>query len=319
MRRGWGLIVVFLAGLAVYACSGESDGGAVAPRAASSPVPQATAEPTPGVTDTSPRLRSLPATAQAEAVPATNAPSTLATHSPRQPSPSPTFITRPPTTAIATSSPAPTPIPLPTAAPSATPVRVPTPSATPTPTPPSDPVSTLEFSGFTQMPVDFNAVLDGANTCRGQRLTPFFQYLYKIEGPKKWYIYACPGDVVEVYLPAKGILDTRALRLDASGEGREGFVNGEKVIIDVGVSFDVSPDIYVFYAHLALRDEIRAAVQDSPKGYAVFDAGTHIGYIYWPPPSSYYSLDFGVSDRNIDRGLRWTPKFGQVAKRESRS
>ena len=98
-------------------------------------------------------------------------------------------------------------------------------------------------------------------------------------------------------------MDARELRLDAREERIDGLVNGEKVIIDAGVSFDVSPDIYVFYAHLALRDEIRAVVQGSPTGYAVFDAGTHIGYIYWPPPSSYYSFDFGVSDRNIDRGL----------------
>ena len=98
-------------------------------------------------------------------------------------------------------------------------------------------------------------------------------------------------------------MKARKLSLDASGEVIERLVNGEKVIIDVGANFDVSPDIYVFYEHLALRDEIRAAVQDSPKGYAVFDAGTHIGYIYWPPSFYYAALDFGVSDRNIDSGL----------------
>ena len=110
--------------------------------------------------------------------------------------------------------------------------------------------------------------------------------------------------MVKVYLPAKGILFERGIRATASEPGKEGRFNGEKVLLNVQAWFEVSSEITVFYMHLTLRDEIKAMVQDSPSGYFIFDAGTHIGYMYnWPPPDSYQSLDFGVEDRDIDRGL----------------
>ncbi|PKB83035.1 MAG: hypothetical protein BZY88_02920 [SAR202 cluster bacterium Io17-Chloro-G9] len=162
------------------------------------------------------------------------------------------------------------------------------------------------------MPVDFHAVLGAASDCATYpRLTPFFNYLNTnhAEGPKKWYIAAYPGDVVKVYLPAKGILHDWGIRVFGSEEGREEHFNGEKVIIDVQAWFDVSSNIKAFYMHLALRDEIMAVVQDSPNGYAIFDAGTHIGYLY-TPPNSVYSLDFGVQDLDVDSGLLATSKSG---------
>ena len=82
---------------------------------------------------------------------------------------------------------------------------------------------------------------------------------------------------------------------------RAGQYNGEEVLIDVKVSFWVSTRIKVFYMHLALRDEIRAAIQDSPNGYAIFEAGTHIGYVY-SPQRRVYTLDFGVEDLDKDSG-----------------
>jgi len=90
--------------------------------------------------------------------------------------------------------------------------------------------------------------------------------------------------------------------------GKEGHFNGEKVLINVNAQFDVSSDITIFYMHLTLRDEIIAMVRNSPNNVKFFEAGTHIGYMYWPPPSSYYSLDFGVLDRNVNSELTHYPK-----------
>ena len=170
----------------------------------------------------------------------------------------------------------------------------------------------MDFKGFTNQPVDFDAVLGAASACwKGPRLTPFFHYYNTshAEGPRKWYIYACPGDEVKVYLPAKGVLYDRGIRATASEQGKDGHFNGEKVLLNIQAWFDVSPEITVFYMHLTLRDEIKAMVQDSPNGYVIFDAGTHIGYMYdWPSPNPYHSLDFGVEDRGIDTGLTQNPK-----------
>ena len=142
------------------------------------------------------------------------------------------------------------------------------------------------------MPVDFPAVLSETGTyTEWPMLTPFFNYYNTnhAEGPRKWYIGACPGDVSKVYLPAKGIMYA-----PRAGEAmREGHYNGEEVLIDLKVSFWVSPRVKAFYMHLALRDQIRAVIQDSSNGYAIFDAGTHIGYVY-RPLQRVYTLDFGV-------------------------
>ena len=163
------------------------------------------------------------------------------------------------------------------------------------------------------MPVDFGAVLGSTSTCTDlPRITPFFNYdnTNHAEGPRKWYITTCPGDVVKVYLPAKGILYEWAIRDSGSEEDMEGHLNGEQVLINLQVRFEVSPAITVFYMHLTLREEIRAMVQESPNGYVIFDAGTHIGYIFRPPPSAFFTLDFGVHDRSTDAGLTRDPDHG---------
>jgi len=138
-------------------------------------------------------------------------------------------------------------------------------------------------------------------------LTPFFNYYNTNhpEGPKKWYIGACPGDVVKVYLPAKGVLIR--VRRDA---GIEGHLYGEKVLINVQARFAVSPAVSVFYQHLTLRDDIYEMFQNSPNDQVIFDAGTHIGYVYRPPPESVYTLDFGVNDQDMDARISQNPDIG---------
>ena len=150
------------------------------------------------------------------------------------------------------------------------------------------------------MPVDFHAVLCATSTCTDlPRITPFFNYdnTNHAEGPRNWYITACPGDIVQVYLPAKGILHEWAIRDSGSEEDMEGHLNGEQMLINLQVRFEVSPAITVFYMHLTLREEIRAMVQESPNGYVIFDAGTHIGYIYRPPPSAFSHWTLGFMTR----------------------
>jgi len=172
-------------------------------------------------------------------------------------------------------------------------------------------IPALDFEGFTHMPVDFHSVLRTTSSCvDAPRLFPFFNYLNTnhAEGPKKWYIYTCPWEVVKVYLPAKAILHHYSIRAYNSEEGKEGHYNGEKVLINVQAWFNVSPSIQVFYMHLTLRDEINKMVQNSQDGYVVLDAGTHIGYIY-NPPHPHYSLDFGVEDLDKDSGQTQDPRF----------
>ena len=126
-----------------------------------------------------------------------------------------------------------------------------------------------------------------------------------------------PGDIVKVYLPAKGILFDWGIQAVGAEGGIEGQFNGEKVLINVNAQFDVASEITVFYMHLTLRDEIIAMVQSSADRVVVLDAGTHIGYMYWPPPSPYYSLDFGVLDRVFDSEM--TPFPGHFLRYTSQS
>jgi hypothetical protein len=164
-------------------------------------------------------------------------------------------------------------------------------------------VESLEYNGFTHWPVDFDIIFNvDPHLQMGygvSRIMPFVNYsnINHPEGPKKWYIYAPSDPLVKVYLPAKGILTKDGIRFY---EGiQEESLNNEKVFVDVQAWFDVSPDIQVFYMHLSLRDEVKRKVDTSPNGYAVFEAGTHIGYIHQPP---WYSLDFGVEDKTHDSG-----------------
>ena len=102
---------------------------------------------------------------------------------------------------------------------------------------------------------------------------PFFNYLNTnhAEGPRKWYIKACPGDIVKVYLPTKALLRERGVRVS----GDHTTYNGDDVITDVQVYFEASTDITPFFMHLALMADIAYRVEQSESGYAVFEAGTH--------------------------------------------
>ena len=159
-----------------------------------------------------------------------------------------------------------------------TPTSTPIPTRTPTPTPTPDLYSTLEFNGFTHLPVDFAAALDAFVGCSIYAgLTPFVYYYHvnHTEGPKKWYITTCRGEVVKVYLPARALLHSRGIGEDGSPVS----FNGDKVIINTAVRIEVGSDVTVGFGHLALLAEIRAAVEDSPNGEVIFEAGTHIGYM----------------------------------------
>ena len=131
-------------------------------------------------------------------------------------------------------------------------------------------------------------------------LMPFFNYLNTnhAEGPKKWYIKACPGDPVKVYLPAKALLREKNVYVSGNAE----MYNEDKVLTNVKVYFEASADISLFFMHLALLVDIKSEVEDSSTGSAVFEAGTHIGYLYTPPQGT-YSLDFGVEDEGVDSEL----------------
>ena len=159
-----------------------------------------------------------------------------------------------------------------------------------------------EYIGFTHAPVDFTQTLVEEPSCGGAMLMPFFNYLNTnhAEGPRKWYIKACPGDIVKVYLPTKALLRERGIRVS----GDHTTYNGDDVITDVKTYFEASTDITPFFMHLTLLADIKNRVEQSESGYEVFEAGTHIGYIYSPIQSKWSgSLDFGVEDKSVDTGL----------------
>ena len=182
---------------------------------------------------------------------------------------------------------------------------------TPTPTPKAaseSEIESLEFDGFTHSPIDFNTLFSGQSYLSGvPQVIPFVNYsnTNHAEGPKKWYIYGPRDPLMKVYLPAKGVLKKSGIRKFSENQGLESFMNGEKVLVDIQVWIDVSPDVEVFYMHLTLRDEIKRQVDESPDGYVVYEAGTHIGYIY----NDYSSLDFGVEDKTHDSGQTEMPSY----------
>jgi len=236
--------------------------------------------------------------------------STTATFTPAPPTATPIPTQVPPTaTLVAARTPTQTPIapPTPAATPTTTatqvtPTAIPvsTPSPTPKlPTPTSEP--SWQYIGFTHAPIDFQQTLVEAQECtRDTMLMPFFNYLNSnhAEGPKKWYIKACPGEPVKVYLPAKASLQEKSIRISGNAE----VYNGDKILTDVQVYFEASADITLFFMHLALLDDVRSKVEASSTGVAVFEAGDHIGYVYAPSQGT-YSLDFGVADKKVDAGL----------------
>ena len=192
----------------------------------------------------------------------------------------------------------------------ATPISIRAQTPQPTATPTSTPVigtseqeePSWEYVGFTHAPVDFTQTLVEEPSCGGAMLMPFFNYLNTnhAEGPRKWYIRACPGDIVKVYLPTKALLRERGIRVS----GDHTTYNGDDVITDVKTYFEASTDITPFFMHLTLLADIKNRIEQSESGYEVFEAGTHIGYIYSPIQSKWSgSLDFGVQDKSVDTGL----------------
>ena len=139
------------------------------------------------------------------------------------------------------------------------------------------------------------------------QILPFVNYFNSNhpEGPKKWYIFGPRDPLMKVYLPAKGVLKKSGILSFSETEGRESSVNGERVLVDIQVWLDISPDVEIFYMHMTLRDEIKRQVDESPDGYVVYEAGTHIGYIY----NDWSSLDFGVQDMTHDSGQTDTPSY----------
>ena len=180
-----------------------------------------------------------------------------------------------------------------------------TPTSTPKAASESE-IESLEFDGFTHSPIDFNTLFSSQSYVSGTpQVIPFVNYsnTNHAEGPKKWYIYGPRDPLMKVYLPAKGVLKKSGIRTYSPEQGRATSMNGENVLVDVQVWLDVSPDVEVFYMHVTLRDEIKRQVDESPDGYVVYEAGTHIGYIY----NDYSSMDFGVEDKTHDSGQTDTP------------
>ncbi len=177
-----------------------------------------------------------------------------------------------------------------------------TPSSTPAPELPTPtPEPSWQYIGFTYSPIIFNQTLVEEPSCTsGTMLMPFFNYLNTnhAEGPKKWYIKACAGDPVKVYLPSKALLRKHSINVSSN----EGIYNGQKVITDVKVYFEVSPDISLFFMHLTLLADVKSQVEKSLTEYSVLETGTHIGYLY-APNQTRYSLDFGVEDKSVDPEL----------------
>lgn len=162
------------------------------------------------------------------------------------------------------------------------------------------------FEGFTHFPVDFASLFEGweeLNLTNEPPITPFYFYAHHhTEGPRKWYL----GDLQTpphepVYLPADGA--TSIWRMRKLGETE--VVAGETIHVDADIDFEMAGSVAVFYQHLGLRDDIVRTVEESDEDDVEFSAGTHIGYMYYPP---WHTFDFGVEDWNDPpRGVSATP------------
>jgi hypothetical protein len=155
-----------------------------------------------------------------------------------------------------------------------------------------------EFEGFTHFPTDFHLLLDenmigaelqseewgeGVLDPVGHRpIMPYYEYTNTnhTEGPRKNYFYDySPLPHANVYLVADSVLFRGGLFKLGNIEELE----GEPVHVDVWVSTWVSEDIEVAYEHISFRDEIFQQIINAPGKAVVLPAGTHIGYIHYPP------------------------------------
>lgn len=165
-----------------------------------------------------------------------------------------------------------------------------------------------EFEGFTHLPVDFDALLTGIDALDVKMHKPLTPYAFHahghVEGPRKWYLYDHDTPPHEpVSLPARGIYETWVV--DGLADAERATVDGEPVLVDVGADFHLSSTVSVFFMHLALREAIVEQARESGDEYIVLDAGTHIGYMYYPP---WNSVDFGVRDTTHDAGMAADPE-----------
>jgi len=169
--------------------------------------------------------------------------------------------------------------------------------------PPEDPNvqrSAVAPTVFTHFPVDLASLFSAERFPGTSPIQPFFSYdnTAHAEGPRKWYIYGSQSEPMKVFLPARASLQAGDLR---DFEGSKALtLNGEKVRPNLNVTFQVDPDLRLFFMHLALREAIAQNVERAGRRTVTFDAGTHIGYIHNPP---WNSLDFGVEDRRKNSGM----------------
>lgn len=162
----------------------------------------------------------------------------------------------------------------------------------------------IEFSHF---PVDLDLLFRLDKESGDIPISPYHCYFFfttHIEGAGKWYFkapdnYPSKGSLVKVYLPAEGKIESR----DIEVFGEEITLNGEKVLLDSQVDFDVGSGIEIHFGHLALRKSLKEKVE--AEGPLTYKAGTHIGYIFYP--SGNHTLDFEVIDENFNAGLTPNP------------
>ena len=147
---------------------------------------------------------------------------------------------------------------------------------------------------FTHSPVDIRALFAADTFKDAAPITPYFNYdnTAHAEGPRKWYLYGSSTEPLKVFLPTRAGLSRHAVM--TSGRSGELQLKGEKVWLNMHLTFHVNADLRFIFMHLCLRDEILRKVDEAQGRRVWFPAGRHIGYLHYPP---WNSLDFAVEDR----------------------
>ncbi len=169
-------------------------------------------------------------------------------------------------------------------------------------TPPAEEVK------FTHLPVNLDLLCQLDEQSGDIPIAPYHCYFYfttHIEGARKWYFKA-PDDypawsdnLVKVYLPARGTV--RSDDIDVSDEHT--ILEGEQVFVNTQVDFDLGSGVEICFDHLALRKSIKNEVDEC--GSVTYEAGTHIGYLYYPDGN--HTLDFEVLDESFNAGITPDP------------
>ena len=157
---------------------------------------------------------------------------------------------------------------------------------------------------FTHSPVDIQALFAADTFKDAAPISPYFNYdnTAHAEGPRKWYLYGSSTEPLKVFLPARAELSRHAVM--TSGESGELQLKGEKVWLNMHVTFQVNADLRIIFMHLCLRDEILRKVDRAQGRQVWFPAGTHVGYVHYPP---WNSLDFAVEDRRKNSRMASEP------------